>query len=164
EKVIEPGYFAVMAGGRVGKDGIHGATFSSMQIDASVPQSVVQIGDPITQKKTLDFTIEARDRMLYEAVTDNGAGGLSSSVGELAQISHGCEINLDKCPLKYPGLDPWEILISESQERMTFAVKPEKLDELMALAKMHGVEATVVGRFTKSGKFHALYKDQTVAY
>ncbi len=164
EKVIEPGYLAVMVGGRVGKDGIHGATFSSMQIDASVPQSVVQIGDPITQKKTLDFTIEARDKMLYEAVTDNGAGGLSSSVGELAQISHGCEINLDKCPLKYPGLDPWEILISESQERMTFAVKPEKLEELMALAKLHSVEATVVGKFTKSGKFHALYKDQTVAY
>ena len=164
EKVIEPGYLAVMVGGRVGKDGIHGATFSSMQIDASVPQSVVQIGDPITQKKTLDFTIEARDKLLYEAVTDNGAGGLSSSIGELAQISHGCEINLDRCPLKYPGLDPWEILISESQERMTLAVKPEKIEELMALAKMHGVEATVVGKFTKSGKFHALYKDQTVAY
>jgi len=164
EKEIKPGYLAVMVGGRIGKDGIHGATFSSMQIDSSVPQSVVQIGDPITQKKTLDLVIEARGKMLYEAITDNGAGGLSSSLGELAQFSNGVEIYLDKCPLKYSGLDPWEILISESQERMSLAVKPEKLDELLALAKKHGAEATVVGKFTGSGKFHALFKDQTVAY
>ena len=155
EKSILPGYLAVVIGGRVGKDGIHGATFSSMQIDASVPQSVVQIGDPITQKKALDFMLEARDRLLYEAVTDNGAGGISSSIGELAQLSNGCEIYLDKCPLKYPGLDPWEIMVSESQERMTLAVRPEKLDELMKLAAVHGVEASVVGKFTKSGKLHA---------
>ncbi|VVC03733.1 Phosphoribosylformylglycinamidine synthase subunit PurL [Candidatus Bilamarchaeum dharawalense] len=164
EKNIEPGYLAVMVGGRIGKDGIHGATFSSMQIDASTPQSVVQIGDPITQKKMLDFILDARDKLLYEAVTDNGAGGLSSSVGELAQISNGCEIYLDKCPLKYPGLDPWEILVSESQERMTLAVKPEKVVELAALAKIHDVELNVVGKFTDSKKFHALYKDETVAY
>ncbi|MCI0504243.1 phosphoribosylformylglycinamidine synthase subunit PurL [Candidatus Micrarchaeota archaeon] len=164
EKEIKPGYLAVMVGGRIGKDGIHGATFSSMQIDSSVPQSVVQIGDPITQKKTLDFIIEARGKMLYEAITDNGAGGLSSSLGELAQFSNGIEIHLDKCPLKYSGLDPWEILVSESQERMSLAVRPEKLDELMALAKIHNAEATVVGTFTGSGKFHVLFKDQTVAY
>ena len=164
DKTIEPGYLAVVAGGKVGKDGIHGATFSSMQIDANVPQSVVQIGDPITQKKTLDFMLEARDRLLYEAVTDNGAGGISSSIGELAQLSNGCEIYLDRCPLKYPGLDPWEILVSESQERMTFAVKPENLEALMAVAKTHGVEATVVGKFTKSGKFHVLYGEKTVAF
>ncbi len=164
EKKIEPGYLAVMVGGRIGKDGIHGATFSSMQIDSSVPQSVVQIGDPITQKKTLDMIIEARGKLLYEAITDNGAGGLSSSVGELAQFSGGCEIYLDKCPLKYPGLDPWEILVSESQERMTLAVRPERLEELMKLAAVHGVEATVVGKFTSSGMFHCLYNAQTVAY
>lgn len=164
DKLIEPGYLAVMVGGRIGKDGIHGATFSSMHIDSSVPQSVVQIGDPITQKKVLDFTMEARDARLYEAVTDNGAGGLSSSVGELAQFSGGCEIYLDKCPLKYPGLDPWEILLSESQERMTLAVKPENMEKLTTLAKVHDVEISVVGKFTKSKKFHALYKDQTVAY
>lgn len=164
EKVIEPGYLAVMVGGRIGKDGIHGATFSSMQIDQSVPQSVVQIGDPITQKKTLDFLLEARDQLLYEAVTDNGAGGLSSSVGELAEFSGGCEIYLDKCPLKYSGLDPWEILVSESQERMSLAVKPENLDAVMAIAKKHGVEASVVGKFTNSGKFHILHNDKTVAY
>jgi len=164
EKKIEPGYLAVMVGGRIGKDGIHGATFSSMQIDSSVPQSVVQIGDPITQKKTLDFVIEARDKLLYEAITDNGAGGLSSSIGELAQFSNGCEIHLDKCPLKYPGLDPWEILVSESQERMTLAVPPANLGALLAIAKVHGVEATVVGTFTGSGHFHVLYRGQSVAY
>ncbi len=164
EKIIEPGYLAVMVGGRIGKDGIHGATFSSQQIDESVPQSVVQIGDPITQKKTLDFCIEARDARLYEAITDNGAGGLSSSIGEMAQISGGCELYLDRCPLKYAGLDPWEILLSESQERMSIAVKEENIGKLQELAKKHDVEMTIVGKFTESGKFHVLYKDETVAY
>jgi len=164
EKKIEPGYLAVMVGGRIGKDGIHGATFSSQQIDESVPQSVVQIGDPITQKKMFDFLLEARDELLYEAITDNGAGGLSSSIGELARISGGCEIYLDKCPLKYPGLDPWEILVSESQERMTLAVPEGNLDKLRAIANKHGVEISVVGKFTNSGKFHVFYNNQTVAY
>lgn len=164
EKKIEPGCLAVMVGGRIGKDGVHGATFSSQQIDESTPQSVVQIGDPITQKKTMDFILEARDNLLYSAVTDNGAGGLSSSIGELAQLSGGCEIHLFNCPLKYPGLDPWEILVSESQERMTIAVMPENLEKLEALAKKHDVEMTVVGKFTKSGKFHVTFKGETVAY
>lgn len=164
EKKIEPGYIAVMAGGRIGKDGIHGATFSSQQIDESVPQSVVQIGDPITQKKMFDFIIEARDARLYEAITDNGAGGLSSSVGELAQISGGCEMYLDKCPLKYPGLDPWEILVSESQERMTLALPEKNLEKLREIANKHDVEITVVGKFTDSGKFHVIYNNETVAY
>ncbi|NYZ76837.1 phosphoribosylformylglycinamidine synthase subunit PurL [Candidatus Micrarchaeota archaeon] len=164
EKKIEPGYLAVMAGGRIGKDGIHGATFSSQQIDESIPQSVVQIGDPITQKKMFDFTIEARDALLYDAITDNGAGGLSSSIGELARISGGCEIHLDRCPLKYPGLDPWEILISESQERMTLALPEGNLEKLKGIAAKHDVEITVVGKFTDSGRFHVLYGGQTVAY
>ncbi len=164
DKKIEPGYLAVMVGGRIGKDGIHGATFSSQQIDESIPQSVVQIGDPITQKKMLDFCLEARDAGLYEAITDNGAGGLSSSIGELAQFSGGCEIYLDKCPLKYPGLDPWEILVSESQERMTLAVPEDNIEKLEEIAGKHDVEITVVGKFTNSGKFHVLYEDKSVAY
>jgi len=164
EKKIESGYLALMIGGRIGKDGIHGATFSSQQIDEHTPQSVVQIGDPITQKKTMDFVLEARDKSLYEAVTDNGAGGISSSIGELAEFSGGCEIYLDKCPVKYSGLDPWEILVSESQERMTLAIHPSKLEELQKLAKKHDVEITSVGKFTKSGKIHVFYKDKTVAY
>lgn len=164
KKHIEPGYLAVMVGGRVGKDGIHGATFSSEHIESSTPTSVVQIGDPITQKKMLDFIIEARDAQLYEAITDNGAGGLSSSIGEMATQSNGCEIWLEAVPLKYPGLMPWEILVSESQERMTLAVKKENIELLDELAKKHEIEITVVGKFTNSGKFHALYQGKTVAY
>ena len=164
EKTIKPGHLAIMVGGRIGKDGIHGATFSSQQIDEHTPQSVVQIGDPITQKKMMDMILEARDLVLYDAITDNGAGGLSSSIGELAQLSGGCEIYLDKCPLKYPGLDPWEILVSESQERMTLAIHPEKLKQLEQLAKKHDTEVSMVGKFTNSGKLHAFYGEQTVAY
>ncbi len=164
EKKIEPGYIAVMVGGRVGKDGIHGATFSSQQLESNIPTSVVQIGDPITQKKMLDFIIEARDMLLYEAITDNGAGGLSSSMGEMAEQSNGCEIWLEAVPLKYPGLQPWEILVSESQERMTLAVKKENLEKLEEIAEKHEVEITAVGKFTDSGKFHALYEGTTVAY
>jgi len=151
EKRIDPGDLAVMAGGRVGKDGIHGATFSSAALEETSPSSAVQIGDPITQKKLSDFLLEARDRGLYKALTDNGAGGLSSSLGEMAQFSGGVKIFLERCPLKYPGLAPWEILLSESQERMSFAVGKERIDEFLALARERGVEAAVVGEFTDSG-------------
>ncbi len=164
EKKIEPGYLAVMVGGRIGKDGIHGATFSSQELTTGISSSVVQIGDAITEKKVIDLVLEARDRMLFEAITDNGAGGLSSSIGELAQFSGGCEIYLDKCPLKYPGLDPWEILLSESQERMSLALPRENWEELRELAKKHDVEATIVGTFTDSGYFHILYNEETVGY
>jgi len=163
-KEIFPGDLIVMTGGRIGKDGIHGATFSSLELDEDSPVSAVQIGDPITQKKMMDFLLEARDKGLYNAITDNGAGGLSSSVGEMAQLCGGCEITLDKCPLKYPGLDPWEILVSESQERMTLAVAPERIDEFLRLARTRDVEATVIGTFTDSGKFHVKYGEKTVAY
>jgi phosphoribosylformylglycinamidine synthase II len=163
-KEIKSGDLIVMTGGRIGKDGIHGATFSSLELDENSPVTAVQIGDPITQKKMLDFLLEARDLGLYNAITDDGAGGLSSSVGEMAQLSGGCCIELEKCPLKYPGLDPWEILLSESQERMTLAVSPDKMDEFLALAKTRDVEATVIGTFTDTGKFHAKYGDKNVAY
>ena len=119
-----------MVGGRIGKDGIHGATFSSEALSETSPTSAVQIGDPITQKKMLDMLLEARDLGLYRGLTDNGAGGLSSSLGEMATLSGGVRIDLDACPLKYQGLAPWEILVSESQERMSLAVPPEKLDAL----------------------------------
>lgn len=154
----------VMLGGRIGKDGIHGATFSSLQLDEDSPVTAVQIGDPITQKKMLDFLLEARDMGLYRSITDDGAGGLSSSIGEMAQLSGGCLIELEKCPLKYPGLDPWEILLSESQERMTLAVGNEKITEFLALAGSRDVEATVIGTFTDSGKFHVKYGERNVAY
>ncbi|MBA4424175.1 MAG: phosphoribosylformylglycinamidine synthase, partial [Syntrophus sp. (in: bacteria)] len=163
-KEILPGDLVVMTGGRIGKDGIHGATFSSEELHEGSPVTAVQIGDPITQKKMTDFLLIARDRGLYRAITDNGAGGLSSSVGETAQLSGGCEIDLKKAPLKYPGLNPWEILISESQERMTLAVPPERIEEFLDLARKMDVEATVLGLYTDSGWFHIRYGEETVVY
>ncbi len=163
-KNIYPGDVIVMTGGRIGKDGIHGATFSSEELSETSPVSAVQIGDPITQKRMTDFLIRARDRGLYNFITDNGAGGLSSSIGEMSKECGGCRLDLEKAPLKYPGLDPWEILISEAQERMSLAVPPEKLEQFLALAAKMNVEATVLGEFTDSGYFHICYGDRTVAY
>ncbi|MBM4329934.1 MAG: phosphoribosylformylglycinamidine synthase subunit PurL [Deltaproteobacteria bacterium] len=164
EKQAMPGDLIVMTGGRIGKDGIHGATFSSEELHEESPTSAVQIGDPITQKRMTDFLLRARDLGLYHAITDNGAGGLSSSVGEMARDCHGCRIYLERAPLKYAGLDPWEILLSEAQERMTLAVSPEKIGRFLELARRMEVEATVLGEFTDSGKFHILYHGQTAAY
>ncbi len=164
EKSIKPGDLIVMGGGRIGKDGIHGATFSSEELHQDSPTQAVQIGDPITQKKMGDFIYEARGRGLYRFVTDNGAGGLSSSVGEMAGLCNGCRMDLEKAPLKYSGLDPWEILVSEAQERMSFAVPPENIDEFKKLAADRDVEVTVLGEFTDDGKFHMTWGDKTVAY
>jgi phosphoribosylformylglycinamidine synthase subunit PurSL len=164
KKHIVPGDLIVMTGGRIGKDGIHGATFSSEELNENSPVSAVQIGDPITQKRMFDFLIRARDKNLYRFITDNGAGGLSSSIGEMSEECGGCQLDLSLAPLKYPGLAPWEILISEAQERMSLAVPPENIDEFMEMAKRFGVEATVLGTFTDSGVFHMLYGDKTVAY
>jgi len=163
-KWVEPGDRIVMVGGRIGADGIHGATFSSEQLSESSPVTAVQIGDPITQKKMFDFLLKARDLGLYHAITDNGAGGLSSSVGEMAQLSGGAEMTLEKAPLKYPGLRPWEILVSEAQERMTVAVPPENLEKFLALSEKMGVESTDLGQFTDSGVFHVTFEGETVAY
>jgi phosphoribosylformylglycinamidine synthase len=163
-KEIKSGDVIIMTGGRIGKDGIHGATFSSEELHEGSPVTAVQIGDPITQKKMTDFLLVARNRGLYRALTDNGAGGLSSSVGEMATYSGGCEIDLSLAPLKYAGLQPWEILVSEAQERMSLAVDPRKVAEFTELAEKMGVEATVIGKFTKSGKFHVRYGEKTVAY
>ena len=153
-----------MVGGRIGADGIHGATFSSEELHEGSPSTAVQIGDPITQKRMTDFLLRARDRGLYNAITDNGAGGLSSSVGEMAESSGGCQLDLTRAPLKYAGLAAWEILLSEAQERMTVAVAPEKLDEFMDLAQRYQVEATDLGEFTNSSYFHVLDQGQTVAF
>ena len=163
EKRIEPGDRIVMAGGRVGKDGIHGATFSSAGLDEDTPRSVVQIGSPITQKLLFDFLYEAVSRGLVRCSTDNGAGGLSSSVGELALLSGGADIQLHRVPLKYDGLAPWEILVSESQERMTLAVDPAHIDDLLDLARLYEADATDIGAFTDTGLFIARYADEVVA-
>lgn len=162
-KRANPGDIIVMAGGRIGKDGIHGATFSSEELHEGSPATAVQIGDPITQKKMAEFLLEARDEGLYSAITDNGAGGLSSSVGEMARGPGGAEVHLEKAPLKYAGLAPWEIFLSEAQERMTLAVPPERLDRLMALARVHEVECTALGAFTGSGRLECFYNGRIIA-
>lgn len=156
-KKADDGDAIVMVGGRVGKDGIHGATFSSAELDKESPTQPVQIGDPITQKKMTDFLIEARNLGLYKNITDNGAGGLSSSVGEMARSSGGCNFDLASVPLKYHGLQPWEILVSEAQERMTVAVPRENIKEFLDLAEAMDVEATALGYFKDSGRFHVEY-------
>ncbi len=140
----------VIIGGRVGRDGIHGATFSSEALSGNSPSTIVQIGDPITQKKLSNAVIEARDLSLYNAITDNGAGGLSSSIGEMGK--DGFEVDLSKVPLKNDGMAPWEIWISESQERMTLAVPEENLPMFKQIMKKHDVEVCVIGEFNESGK------------
>src|SRR5439155_23376936 len=141
-KEVKFGDLVVSLGGRTGRDGIHGATFSSAALEEGISSSVVQIGHAIMEKRTLDVLLQARDRDLYRAVTDCGAGGFSSAAGELGAET-GVAVDLDKAPLKYAGLLPWEIWVSESQERMVLAVPPEKWPELQALAESENVEATV---------------------
>ncbi len=164
KKTTSPGDLIIMSGGRVGKDGIHGVTAASETYGTHTPAGHVQIGDPYTQKKMHDFLMEARDNGLISYITDNGGGGLSSSIGESARFSNGCMVQLDQVPLKYEGLDQWEIWVSESQERMTIAIKPEHLDSFMALSAKHGVESTVIGSYNDSGYLRLDYKNETCAY
>jgi len=162
-KTPQPGDVVYMVGGRVGSDGIHGATFSSLELTEESPSSAVQIGDPITQKKMLDMILEARDAGLIQVITDNGAGGLSSSVGEMAELTGGAELDLGRVPLKQVGLSSWEILVSESQERMTVGIRPEDCEEFEELANLHEVEATAVGLFTNTGAFVVRHDKTPVA-
>ncbi|MFC1725133.1 AIR synthase-related protein [candidate division KSB1 bacterium] len=161
-KSAKPGDLIVMTGGRIGKDGIHGATFSSAELTEESPSQAVQIGDPITQKKMYDFIMEARDIGLYNSITDNGAGGLSSSIGEMCLQSGGAELDLSKAPVKYQGLDPWEILLSEAQERMSLAVPEKHIEEFKKLAEKRDVEVSELGVFTNTGYFKINYGDKIV--
>jgi len=163
EKQAKPGDKVVVIGGRVGQDGIHGATFSSEALSAGSPATAVQIGDPITQKKLSDSIVkEARDLDLYNSITDCGAGGISCSVAEMAKECGGCTVDLEKVPLKYPNLEPWKIWISESQERMTFSIPPEKLDQFMELMKKRGVEAKVIGEFNDTDRCVVKFNNETI--
>jgi phosphoribosylformylglycinamidine synthase len=162
-KATDPGDLIIMSGGRVGKDGIHGVTAASKTYSESTPAGHVQIGDPYMQKKMHDFLLEVRDEGLISFITDNGGGGLSSSIGESARFSNGCRVDLDKVPLKYDGLDQWEIWVSESQERMTVAVKSEDLNRFMELSAKHAVESTVIGEYNDSGYLRLDYKGKTCA-
>jgi phosphoribosylformylglycinamidine synthase len=158
------GNLVVVVGGRTGRDGIHGATFSSGEMThehEDIFSHAVQIGNAITEKKMLDTLLQARDANLYEAITDCGAGGLSSAVGEMGE-KLGVEVDLEKVPLKYAGLSYTEIWISEAQERMVIAVKPENLDAIMEMFNAEDVEATVIGKFTGDKKLTLRYQDTRV--
>ncbi|QDT09196.1 phosphoribosylformylglycinamidine synthase subunit PurL [Planctomycetes bacterium K23_9] len=164
EKEVKPDDLIVAMGGRTGRDGIHGATFSSAELTSeseSLSGGAVQIGNAITEKMVLDVLLQARDRGLYNAVTDCGAGGFSSAVGEMGE-ELGAEVWLEKCPLKYDGLTYTEIWISEAQERMVFAVPQESVDELIQLCESEGVEAAVIGRFAPTGRLQLTYHGETV--
>lgn len=147
----QPGDAVVLVGGRTGRDGIHGATFSSEELTHDTVQIVgtaVQIGDPITEKMVIDALLQASEQGLYRAITDCGAGGLSSAVGEMGADT-GVTVELQDVPLKYPGLQPWEVWVSEAQERMVLAVPPATLSQFLALCHAEDVAATVIGRFTE---------------
>ena len=164
EKSVEPGDLVVAVGGQTGRDGIHGATFSSAELDDTSESlgSVVQIGNPIMEKKIVDALLQARDRNLYRSITDCGAGGFSSAVGEMGEAI-GAEVHLERVSLKYEGLAPWEIWLSEAQERMVIAVPPENLSELVAICEAEFVEATVLGTFTDSHRLQVFYEGAIVA-
>ena len=164
EKSVEPGDLVVSIGGQTGRDGIHGATFSSAELDDTSENlgSVVQIGNPIMEKKIVDALLQARDRNLYRSITDCGAGGFSSAVGEMGEHI-GAEVHLERVSLKYDGLAPWEIWLSEAQERMVIAVPPENLDELIEICEAEFVEATVLGSFTDTHRLQVFYEGRIVA-
>jgi phosphoribosylformylglycinamidine synthase subunit PurSL len=160
----KPGDLIVLVGGRTGRDGIHGVTFASVQLDEKSSEksfSAVQIGNPIVEKKVVDVLMQARDLGLYSRITDVGGGGLSSAVGEMGEET-GVHVNLEKVPLKYAGLSYSEIWISESQERMILAVPPETLDILLKVFTNEDVEAAVIGEFTDSQRLQLDYQGSMV--
>jgi phosphoribosylformylglycinamidine synthase len=160
----QSGNLIVVVGGKTGRDGIHGATFSSGEITheyETIFSHAVQIGNAITEKKMLDVLLAANQAGLYEALTDCGAGGLSSAVGEMGK-NLGAEVELENVPLKYAGLNYAEIWISEAQERMVLAVKPENLTAIKRIFDSENVESTVIGKFTSDKKLRLRYNGQLV--
>lgn len=158
-KEVRPGDHIVAIGGRTGRDGIHGATFSSAELTSeseTLSGGAVQIGNAITEKMVLDVVLRARDLGLYSAITDCGAGGFSSAVGEMGE-KIGAVVWLDRVPLKYDGLSYTEIWISEAQERMVLSVPPENWTDFSELCAAEGVEATVIGQFVPTGRLQLMY-------
>jgi phosphoribosylformylglycinamidine synthase II len=167
KKNAQPEHLILVAGGKTGRDGIHGVTFASAELtekSEEVSRPAVQIADPIEEEKLKRAIIEIRDRELGSATTDLGGGGMSSAIGETAErFDCGATVNLDKVPLKYAGLAPWEIYISESQERMLLTVPPENLEKVMAVFEKEDVEATAVGKLTREKRLQLRFENVTVA-
>jgi len=162
-KTVRKGDMVMVCGAKTGRDGIHGATFSSKELDEDTVSltSAVQIGNAIEEKKVTEAILRARDKNLFEAITDCGAGGLSSAITELAG-EHGVEVNLDKVPLKYRGLNYTEIWISESQERMVFFADKANIPALQEIFDEEDVELTCVGQVTDTHKLILLYENAKV--
>lgn len=163
-KQAREGDLVVVVGGRTGRDGIHGATFSSGELtreSETISSGAVQIGNPIQEKKMVDTILQARDENLYDAITDCGAGGLSSAAGEMGE-DLGVQVYLEKVPLKYNGLSYTEIWISESQERMVLSVPPKNLERLLEIFNRENVEATVIGEFTATRRLKLFYNENPV--
>jgi len=166
-KDAKPGHHIVLAGGRTGRDGIHGVTFASLELteeSEEVSRPAVQIANPIEEEKLARAIITIRDLELASSITDLGGGGLSSAVGETAhRFGCGAYVELDKVPLKYPRIAPWEIYISESQERMLLTVPDENLEKVLAIFDSEDVEATSIGRLTRENMLKITYHDYPVA-
>ncbi len=163
----KPGDMILLAGGKTGRDGIHGVTFASAELtekSEEVSRPAVQIANPIEEEKLKRAIIQIRDLELASAITDLGGGGLSSAVGETAKrFGCGASLELDKVPLKYPNLAPWEIYVSESQERMLLAVPPKNLEHILMVFKCEDVEASVIGRYTDDEILRIHYYGEKVA-
>lgn len=162
--VAKIGDIAITVGGRTGRDGIHGATFSSAEMTdrtMTINSSAVQIGNAIEEKRMFDAILEARDTGLIRAIQDCGAGGFSSAIGEMGEET-GVWVDLAHAPLKYQGLSPWEIWVSESQERMVIATPKNKVKKFLEICRKYNVEATVVGIFDGSKKLKVYFGKQTV--
>ena len=167
KKNATAGHLLLLAGGKTGRDGIHGVTFASAELtekSEEISRPAVQIADPIEEEKLKRAVIEVRNRELGSAITDLGGGGLSSAVGETAKrFNCGATVDLDKVPLKYAGLAPWEIYISESQERMLLTLPPENLANVLGVFEKEDVAATVIGVLTRDNCLVLNYQGATVA-
>jgi len=163
----KPGDVIVLAGGKTGRDGIHGVTFASAELtekSEEVSRPAVQIANPIEEEKLKRAIVEIRDLELASAITDLGGGGLSSALGESAKrFSCGATVELEKIPLKYAGLAPWEIYVSESQERMLLAVPPENLEKVLEIFEKEDVEATAIGKYTADKVLRIYHQREKVA-
>jgi phosphoribosylformylglycinamidine synthase len=166
-KNAKPNHIIVLAGGKTGRDGIHGVTFASAELtekSEEVSRSAVQIANPIEEERLKRAIIQIRDVGLASSITDLGGGGLSSAVGETAnRFACGAELELDRVPLKYVGLAPWEIYVSESQERMLLTVPPENLEKTLKIFEGEDVQTTAIGKLASEKTLKIKYLGHKVA-